>query len=234
MNDQIRILFVDDEHMILKTLKRLFMDSEFETLTAESGEDAIKILQNDQPVHIVVSDYRMPGMNGVEFLKIVNKNWPETVRMVLSGYADTASVVAAINDGQIFKFIAKPWNDEEFKRIITDAAQKYRNQEHNLEIISAWKLIEALPLALIRIDASGIISWHNQKAADVFGQSLSGKDIKSLWSDSARLITATIAEGEASGHAIINSFNYKAYTARIVRNNTIEGLVLVLEERDEV
>jgi YesN/AraC family two-component response regulator len=233
MNSPIRILFVDDEHMILKTLRRLFMDSEFETLTADSGEEGINILENDPPVHIVVSDYRMPGMNGVEFLRIVNTKWPETVRMVLSGYADTASVVAAINDGQIFKFIAKPWDDDEFKNTITDAAQKYRNQEHNLEIVSAWKLIEALPLALIRIDASGIISWHNEKASEVFGQDVSGKNIKELWSDSARLITKTIAEGEASGHARINSLDYKAYTARIIRNNTIEGLVLVLEEKDK-
>jgi len=132
MAEMIKILCVDDERNVLKALRRLFMDEEdYDILLAESGEEGIEILAAEQDVRLVVSDYRMPGMNGVEFLAQVNERRPDTIRIVLSGYADTAAVVEAINLGQIYKFIPKPWNDEELKTAIAAALQ---HQELQIQI----------------------------------------------------------------------------------------------------
>jgi two-component system NtrC family sensor kinase len=96
-----KILFVDDEPNILSTLRRLFLDEDYELLTADSAEKGLALMQENPSVQVVVSDYRMPGMNGVDFLKKVHECWPDSVRIILSGYADTAAVVSAINEGKI-------------------------------------------------------------------------------------------------------------------------------------
>ncbi len=134
MDEQVRILCVDDEISILKTLKRLFMDSEYEVLTASSSGEGLDLLSSTQPIQVVISDYRMPGINGVEFLQEVCRTWPQTVRIVLSGYADTASIVSAINEGEIYKFIPKPWNDDELKITIANALERYILHKKNIEL----------------------------------------------------------------------------------------------------
>jgi len=101
----------------------------------------LAILEQHQPVQVVISDYRMPEMDGVAFFKEVHDRWPETIRIVLSGYADTAAVVAAINEGQVYRFIPKPWNDDELKVAIAKAVERYflvqRNNELNEELRQA-------------------------------------------------------------------------------------------------
>lgn len=139
MAEMIKILCVDDERNVLKALRRLFMDEDdYDIMVAESGEEGLEILAEEGDIRLVVSDYRMPGMNGVEFLTQVCEKWPDTIRIVLSGYADTAAVVEAINLGQIYKFIPKPWNDEELKTAISAALQhqalKLQNNRLNEEL----------------------------------------------------------------------------------------------------
>ena len=137
MDEQMKILCVDDEKNVLKALERLFLDSDYEILTAESGEEGLETLTNNKTIQLVVSDYRMPRMNGVDFLKEVYEKWPDTIRIVLSGYADTASIVEAINDGHIYKFIPKPWNDDELKFTIAKALDHYNVQQKNIQLTSA-------------------------------------------------------------------------------------------------
>jgi two-component system, NtrC family, sensor kinase len=134
MEEPLRILFVDDEKNVLRAIERLFLDEGYEILTATSGSDGLDILGRVSPLQIVISDYRMPGMNGVEFLREVRERWPETVRIVLSGYADTVAVVAAINEGQIYKFIPKPWNDDELKVTISNAVDRYFLYKRNIQL----------------------------------------------------------------------------------------------------
>lgn len=131
MQEAIKVLCVDDEVNVLKTLERLFLDEEYEILRATSGEEGLEILQEEPAVQVVISDYRMPGMNGVEFLREVCAMRPQTVRIVLSGYADTAAVVEAINEGKIYKFIPKPWNDDELKVTVAKAIDLYFLQQEN-------------------------------------------------------------------------------------------------------
>ncbi|TYO99656.1 response regulator receiver domain-containing protein [Geothermobacter ehrlichii] len=134
--EQIRILCVDDERNVLKALRRIFIDDDWEIFVAESATEGLEILRQEEEIQLVVSDYRMPGMNGVEFLGEVCRYWPDTIRIVLSGYADAASIVAAINEGQIYKFIPKPWNDDELKVTLQTALEHYFLQKKNRELMA--------------------------------------------------------------------------------------------------
>lgn len=134
MEEKIRILLVDDERNVLRAVERLFIDEEVEVLLCASGGEGLETLRAVSPVQVVISDYRMPGMTGVDFLREVHKNWPETVRIVLSGYADTAAVVSLINEGQIYKFIPKPWNDDDLKVTISNALEKYFLHKRNAQL----------------------------------------------------------------------------------------------------
>ena len=129
------VLFVDDEDKILKSLKRGLLDEPYNTLFATSGKEAIEILQREE-VHIIVTDMRMPEMSGLELLRIVKQDYPHIVRMVLSGYTQVTTLLTAINQGEIFKFITKPWQlEEEFKPAIREAVEYYefRNQRQTVE-----------------------------------------------------------------------------------------------------
>ncbi len=132
MSEPPRILFIDDEENVLRALERVFFDDDYEILTAGSADEALEILSRTSPVQVVVSDYRMPRMNGVELLRKVRAKWPETVRAVLSGYADTAAIVSAINDGQIYRFIPKPWNDTDLRMTIAAAVEQYKRQRKEI------------------------------------------------------------------------------------------------------
>ncbi|RJX26231.1 MAG: response regulator [Desulfurivibrio sp.] len=125
MSEQVKILLVDDEPNVLRALKRLFIDEDYEIITAASGEEGLSMLEKEYPVQLILSDYQMPSMDGVDFLKRVCQKWPQTIRIVLSGYADMATIVAALNEGQIYKFIAKPWDDNELKVTIAKAIEVY-------------------------------------------------------------------------------------------------------------
>lgn len=134
MGEPTRILCVDDEQNVLRSLTRLFIDEPYEILTASSGAEGLLVLDQSGTVPVVISDYRMPGMNGVEFLSEVRKRWPETVRIVLSGYADTGAVVSAINEGQIYRFVAKPWNEDELRITVANAIDWYDLGRKNREL----------------------------------------------------------------------------------------------------
>ncbi|WP_432823096.1 response regulator [Trichloromonas sp.] len=139
MGETIKILFVDDEKNVLSSLRRLFMDSEYEILTAESGTAGLEILRQEEGIQVLLSDYRMPEMNGVDFLRAACEMKPDTVRIVLSGYADTAAVVAAINEGQIYKFIPKPWNEDELKLTIEHALERFHLRRKNRLLLDELK-----------------------------------------------------------------------------------------------
>lgn len=129
------LLIVDDEPNVLKSLKRLLMDEDIKILTAESGEEGLKAFDANK-IQLVISDYRMPGMNGVEFLRKVKELYPETIRLILSGYADAVAIVEAINEGQVYKFITKPWNDQELLTTIIRTIEQFELQQENKKLYS--------------------------------------------------------------------------------------------------
>ncbi|MFD2144744.1 response regulator [Mucilaginibacter antarcticus] len=120
---KITILYVDDEENNLFSFKAAFR-IKYQVYTAISGDEALKILA-EKAVHIIVTDQRMPGMTGVEFLEKVILAFPDPIRLLLTGYADMAAVVDAINKGKIFHYLTKPWNEEELDITINRAYEAY-------------------------------------------------------------------------------------------------------------
>ncbi len=119
------VLFVDDEEKILTSLKRGLLDEPYETLFANNGKEALEILMREE-VHVIVTDMRMPEMTGLDLLRIVKKDYPRIVRMVLSGYTQISTLLTAINQGEVYKYITKPWKlEEDFKPSIREAIDYY-------------------------------------------------------------------------------------------------------------
>lgn len=148
-----RVLFVDDEQNVLKAVERVFIDDDIELLCASSAAEALAIVEAHPDIRVIVSDYRMPGMNGVELLREVYRRVPGTVRMVLSGFADTAAVVDAINLGHISRFIPKPWDEDELRRAVLDAlSEPAAGWGDDERVPTAGDVLEHLPLPLAVLD----------------------------------------------------------------------------------
>ncbi len=136
---KVKILVVDDEENILRAIRRLLMDEDLEVLTATSGEEALRILISDQDVGLIVSDQRMPGLTGVDFLEKARKIVPDTIRIVLTGYADVNAAIDAINRGGAYRYVAKPWKDDELVQIISEAAQRFSLVKENKRLSGIMK-----------------------------------------------------------------------------------------------
>jgi response regulator RpfG family c-di-GMP phosphodiesterase len=120
MTTKATVLFVDDEERIVNLLKIMFRTT-YNVLTATNGYEAIRMLQSQQ-VHVLVSDQRMPEMTGIDLLTKARECSPNTMRLLLTGYSDLAAILGSVNDGEVFRFLNKPWDQEEIKSIIADAA----------------------------------------------------------------------------------------------------------------
>jgi signal transduction histidine kinase len=131
---QHRILFVDDDRAVLKSLKRLFHGEGLEVMTAENSAQALELLRR-YPVQLVVSDQRMPGANGVEFLSQVRDRYPEVVRVLLTGYADLDAASGAINRGQVFRFLQKPWDDNDLRDAVYRALAYHDLRRENRRLL---------------------------------------------------------------------------------------------------
>jgi len=121
------LLLLDDEENVLRSLVRLFRRDSYHVLTAGSVREAFDLLASN-PVQVIVSDQRMPDMSGTEFLGRVHDLYPDTIRMVLSGYTDLATITEAINRGAIYRFLTKPWNDEELREHIRTAFRAHEQR----------------------------------------------------------------------------------------------------------
>lgn len=137
------LLCVDDEPNIVSSLRRLFRGNGYRVLTAHGGEEALALMQTE-PVDLVISDMRMPGMDGAQLLERVRAGWPNATRLLLTGYADVQSTVAAINRGEVYRYIAKPWNDEELLHTVRGAfeLQGLAREKRRLEALTAAQNLE--------------------------------------------------------------------------------------------
>lgn len=137
------ILFVDDEPNILRTLQRLMMDEGYEIVTATSGDAALQLLRDGLRPAVVISDQRMSGMSGVEFLAEVRRLKPDCIRMILTGYADIDAVVDAINLGEVYRYILKPWENDDLKHAIAAAVERHRLLGENAKLTRELEMLNA-------------------------------------------------------------------------------------------
>jgi DNA-binding NtrC family response regulator len=128
------VLLVDDEPNVLAALKRLFIEEPWEVRTADSGEEGLKVMKEER-FKVVLSDERMPGLGGAEFLSIVRDRHPEVTRMLLTGYASLESTMKAVNDGEIYRFFTKPWDEFQLKLAVRSAIEKYDLESENRRLL---------------------------------------------------------------------------------------------------
>ncbi|MGD8345562.1 MAG: SpoIIE family protein phosphatase, partial [Desulfobacterales bacterium] len=133
-----KVLLVDDDAMVLAGLKRQ-LRNQFRIDTALSGEEALQQVQENGPYAVIVSDYMMPGMNGIEFLAYVKKTSPDTVRMMLTGTADMPTAIRAVNEGNIFQFHPKPCPADILSQAIQSAIQKYHKVVSHQQQLNNFK-----------------------------------------------------------------------------------------------
>jgi len=129
-NEQYQLLLVDDESAVLKSLTRCFRKENYAISTCTQPLEALRML-DEKSYHLVISDFMMPKMNGAEFLTAVRSKHPNIIRIMLTGHADTQAVMTAINDGAVYKFILKPWNDDDLRVTVGLALEQYELQVRN-------------------------------------------------------------------------------------------------------
>jgi len=120
-----RVLFVDDEPSILRSVERTFQDTDLRILTADSAEKALEILLQEK-IAVVVSDNRMPGMSGIDLLTRVRTLSPDTVRIMMTAFADLQTAIAAINNSEVFRFVTKPWANDNLIKVVSEGVARYR------------------------------------------------------------------------------------------------------------
>lgn len=136
--NQACVLFVDDETNILSSLRRLFRPLGYRIFIAESGQKGLEILENNE-IDLIISDMRMPEMDGAEFLARAAKKWPDTIRILLTGYADMTSTIAAINEGKIYQYVSKPWEDNDIKLSVQYALKQKALEKERDQLLELTK-----------------------------------------------------------------------------------------------
>jgi adenylate cyclase len=136
--DKLSILYVDDEEQNLISFKAAFR-RHYAIYTAMSGKEGLDILQKEK-ISLIITDQRMPEMTGVQFLEKVIPAYPETIRMILTGFSDIEVIIDAINTGRVFRYITKPWDSNELKMTIDNACQLYRLQQNNKQLLEELHL----------------------------------------------------------------------------------------------
>ncbi|MGH8420007.1 MAG: ATPase, T2SS/T4P/T4SS family [Pseudomonas sp.] len=129
-NAPYHLLMVDDEPQILAALRRVFQYENYHLHFAGTGTEALKVLA-DQQIHLIISDFMMPHMNGSELLAQVRERWPQTIRIMLTGHANTEAVMGSVKEGAVYRFILKPWDADDLRLTIALALEQYDLQQRN-------------------------------------------------------------------------------------------------------
>jgi response regulator RpfG family c-di-GMP phosphodiesterase len=131
-NNKINVLYIDDEAHNLTSFKATFRRN-FNIITAESAEEGYGILQSNN-IQVILSDQRMPKITGIEFFESIKETFPDPIRILITGYTDINAVIDAINRGQVYKYLAKPWSEEDVKIYVEKAFEVYRLRKENIEL----------------------------------------------------------------------------------------------------
>ncbi|MGI2169934.1 EAL domain-containing response regulator [Shewanella sp. MF05960] len=159
-----KLLIVDDEVAILRALSRVLTRAGYQVFKANSGEEALSIMQQ-YACHVVISDFRMPIMNGAELLGAIKDLYPDTISMILSGYTDFNSVVALINSGTAFRFLQKPWDEQALFTEVKEAFSTYHNRSHQHQVNL---LMSNTAEALVELHPNGQFGQVNGVAKQLF------------------------------------------------------------------
>jgi response regulator RpfG family c-di-GMP phosphodiesterase len=217
------LLLVDDEPSILSSLKRLFRPHGYRILTAEGGAQGLEVLARES-IDLVISDMRMPQMDGARFLEQVRQRSPDTLRILLTGHADIESTIAAINKGEIYRYITKPWDDNEIALIVRDALERKRLEWENSRLNA---VVEARNAELRALNAG-----LEQKVAERTEEL--NKAIKYVKSAHARLKASFINTVQAfSGLTEMRGKNLSGHSRHVAEHARALARQLGLDEAEQ-
>ncbi|MHB1292358.1 MAG: HD domain-containing phosphohydrolase [Sulfuricella sp.] len=196
------ILFVDDETNILSALKRLFRPLGYRIITAESGAAGLQVFEKNA-IDLVISDMRMPEMSGAEFLEKVRAKWPDAVRILLTGYADVTSTIAAINKGEIYRYIAKPWDDNDIVLTVKHALER-KNLEREKDRLEALTLKQNEELKDLNANLEAKVSARTEEVRQTMGfLEVAHRELKDSFLTSLKVFAnlMELREGAMGGHS---------------------------------
>lgn len=250
-----KILFVDDETSILRALERAMLDFEAECFFVDSGKEALDVMANEQ-INVVVSDMRMPGMTGVELLTQIAELYPETIRIVLTGYVDEDSVIQSVNGGRIWGFLKKPWDENELtitleqafftqnliaeRSLLKQTVEKYERNNRkkfagfvgsSIPMQFLYNAIERAAPSQASIFITGPSGVGKEVAAEAIHQHSNRKD-KPFIALNCAAIPSELMESEIFGH-VKGAFS-GAVTARDGAATLADGGTLFLDELAEM
>ena len=164
-----KILIIDDEYFTTKHFRKCF-DNHYEVLTAENPQEAHSILKDNPDIKLILADQRMPKMTGTEFLSKVKKEYPEMVRILITGYCDLEQAINAFNQKVLHKFIQKPWNVEELFSILEEKISSRENRITSKNLKSQLQSArDSMEEFIIAIDGFGAITYANKSAGEILG-----------------------------------------------------------------
>ncbi|MCL4457064.1 MAG: response regulator [Nitrospirae bacterium] len=178
------ILIVDDEPNVIASLKRVFTDEPYEIYSAAGALEGIEILKNN-PVKVVVSDEKMPDVTGSEFLAMVREQFPDIIRIMLTGHASIEAAMKAINKGEIYRFFTKPWDDTELRFAVIAAVDKYNLEEENRRLLRIVKR-QALNIKLLERQFPGITKLDRDENDRILLPDVSEEEITQIMSQFER------------------------------------------------
>jgi response regulator RpfG family c-di-GMP phosphodiesterase len=212
------VLVVDDESNIVNALKRSLRRDGYAVFTATSGEKGLQLLLTQPDIGVIISDQRMPQMTGVDFLRKVKTRHPDTIRIVLSSYTDLESVTQAINEGAIYKFLTKPWDDELLRNHIKDAFEHYEmtreNRRLTLELQHANETLFRLNQSLARnVQEKTKEITHSMTVLQISQEILENLPVGIIGIDETYMIVATnrVSEQMFKQHSLDSLLGMMAY-----------------------
>ena len=243
------ILFVDDETQNLVSFKASFRRT-YTVHTAESGEEGLQILR-DKKIDLVITDQRMPGMTGVEFLEKLIPEFPDTVRVVLTGFSDIEAIIGAINEGQVFRYITKPWDERELqmtlenarelsdlqkgrKILVKELKKKVEEQERTLKLFMKYVPQTVVEQALTSSEESIFhgslhevaVLFCDLRGFTSFCENLSPREVVTFLNDYYALMTEVILQHGGSVNQFVGDEVFAAFGAPEDQANKEQSAVL--------
>jgi CheY-like chemotaxis protein len=219
-----KMLVVDDEPDNLDLLYRTFR-RDFQVLKADSGASALSILANEGEVAVIISDQRMPEMKGTEFLSKTVPEFPDTVRIILTGFTDVEDLVEAINSGQVYKYITKPWDPDELKGVVQRAADSYETiKERSQELTLAHAQTQLLATIIQVTQGANTPEAALGPIAQAFGQAF-GADACVLQCMEAGQLTGTAGSYPNAGAATPDWFDADPLVKAAITTHSVQVCV---------
>ncbi|HMK43068.1 MAG TPA: response regulator [Dissulfurispiraceae bacterium] len=172
------ILLVDDEKNVLEALKRAFYDDPWTVLTASNASDAFTLLLR-YPIKVIISDEQMPGVAGSALLALVRERFPSAIRIMLTGHASIDAAMRAINDGEIYRFLTKPWDNNELRIIVRTALEKYNLEEENRRLLALVRQ-QAVEMKLLERQFPGISKLERDESGQIVVPEISEEELQQI------------------------------------------------------